>query len=119
MDTEPSREEFPNEKAYQGLLRLLDAQRELNHGSWLGAMALSPRQKEGGIFWILLAMDPLIEAYDKLPQELKVTFPDLPPQSTTPPGDGILACHMEKLKRVCSLFAVNEGVVIQALKKVW
>jgi len=68
--------------------------------------------------WSLLALDPLVEAYDKLSPEVKAGFPPLPPIEATYVLKGDTAQCMEKLQRVISLFLRNEEAVIQVLKEI-
>ena len=109
---EITREEFPSEIGFLGYKRLVSAHVELNHGGWKGARELSKKQQEEGVFWFLLAMDPVIQAYDRLPAEDLAGFP--PVASVGTPLDSYIA----KMMRVSYLFATKPEVVIEALKKV-
>jgi hypothetical protein len=107
------REEFPSEVGFLGYQRLVWAHVELNHGGWKGARELSKKQQEEGVFWVLLGMDPIVQAYDHLPADVLADFPPIAKVGT--PLDSYIA----KMMRVSYLFATKPEVVIGALKKVW
>lgn len=113
MTVELTREDFPNDLGFQGYQRLSDAQRELIHGGWHGGSALSEKQMIEGVFWWLLACDPIILAFDKIPKETIQSLPSIKL------NEKVLSERISKLEIVCRLFATKPDTVIQALKQVW
>lgn len=113
---EPHRVDFRSERGYQAYLRMLDARGAFSMGLW-DQLAPTPERREEALYWCLLQADPLMEAWDGLPEEVKGTFPPLEHRPTAPGSTGVLEERMERLRRIAAVFLRDESTLLKVLMR--
>ena len=113
-ERDPQRVDFRSEDGYAAYQRLCDARGTMN--SWRQFAPTQERQEEF-IFWWLLREDPLIQAWEKLPEEIKAAFPPLELRRTTPSSVGALEELMERLRRVAAVSLRDEKALLEVLMR--
>ncbi|MBK8793948.1 MAG: hypothetical protein IPN59_12620 [Holophaga sp.] len=115
-DWEPHRVNFRSERGYQAYLRLLDARCGFSSGAW-DQFAPTPERREEAMFWFLMQDDPLMQAWDGLPEGTKGAFPPLKIRHTTPGSVGVLEERMERLRRIAAVFLRDEKTLLKVLMR--